>query len=64
MDYFCRRQKSTFNLENSKGIYQGNVFVGHITGFTYSGIIIWAMYISMVHTKLWKELEKVRLLQS
>ena len=24
MDYFFRRQKSTFNLENNKCIYEGN----------------------------------------
>ena len=39
MDYFFRFQKSTFNLENNKCICQGNFFVYHVTGSTYSGII-------------------------
>ena len=56
MDYFFRRQKSTFNLENNiKQIF----FVYHVTGSTYSRIIFLAMRISRIYTILWKELEKL-----
>ena len=38
MDYFSRCQKSAFNLKNNKCICQGNFFVYHITGSSYSRI--------------------------
>ena len=39
MEYFVRRQKSTFNLENKKCICQGNFFVSHVIRSTCSGLI-------------------------
>ena len=59
MDYFFRSHKSTFNLENKKCICQENLFVYHVSGFTYSRIIFRDKCISGAHTKLWKELEKL-----
>ena len=38
MDYFLRYRKNTFNLENIKGICQGDVFVYYVTGSPYSRI--------------------------
>ena len=52
MDYFFRCQKITFNLENKKHICQGNFFVYHKTGSTYSRIIFRAMFISRIYTNI------------
>ena len=49
---FFRCQKSTCNLENNECISQGNIFVYHVTGSTYSRIIFRALYVSRMYTKL------------
>ena len=64
MDYFFRCQKSTFNLENNKCICQGNCFVYHVSGSTFSGIIFRVMCISSMYTKLRKKLGKFSLHQN
>ena len=40
------------------------LFYLRVTGFTYSRIVFWAMYISRIYTKLLNELEKFNLYQS
>ena len=51
--------KSTFNLEKSMCICQGNFFVYHVTGSTYSKIIFWVLYVSRIYQNfLGKGLEK------
>ena len=50
MDYFFRRQKSTFNLENNKCIYEGNFFVYNATDQLTPEFF--STYISRIYTKL------------
>ena len=50
--FFQMREKYFPLRKNSKCIYQGNVFVSHVTGSTYSGIVFSEMYISWIYTKL------------
>ena len=50
MEYFVRRQKSTFDLENEKCICQGNFFVSHVIRSTYSGLMLIIFELCMYET--------------
>ena len=57
-----KHQKVSKYYENDCTYF--NIGFDNETGSSYSRIIFWAMNISRIYTKLWKELEKFNLYQS